>query len=90
MNKNSSDVFKGNAILVIVTFLLAFVVALAESMEPTYISGSETVATFIIFMPLISWWFMAFWNRILTRLFQLKNISYGVALVLTAAVAVLF
>lgn len=89
MEKINIKDFKNNTGLIIVTILLAFLVAFDEVTKPKYFTSGEAVILTLISWPLVSWWFMAFWNRILTKIFQLKQISYGVAFILLGALTLI-
>ena len=90
MEKLSLSDFKNHKGLITVTILLAFFAAVSAVTEPKYYSPGVAVVSTLIGWPLIAWWFMAFWNRILTKIFKLKEVSYGMAFFLVAAVTLLF
>lgn len=90
MGKVSMDNFRNNTGLIIITILLAFLVTVGEMRKPEYLSGGGAIIAALVGWPLLAWWFMAFWNRILTKIFKLREISYGVAFVLTGAVTLIF
>ena len=90
MGKISIKDFKDNTGLIIVTVLLSFLTAIYQVMEPEYMSSTSAVVNTLIGWPLIAWWFMAFWNKVLTKIFQLKSISYGVSFILIGAAVLIF
>lgn len=82
MKKITLDDFKKNTVLIIITIVLAYFGTISQFFPPKNVTLTEAVISSLIIIPLIALWFMAFWNRILTKIFSFKEISYGVAFVL--------
>lgn len=94
MEKVTMDSFKNNKVLIGITFLLGFIFASSEFLQPVYYKEGEafiiTVVLFILIIPLLSIWFQMVWNRILAKVFPLKQISYGVAILLSVVLYTVF
>ena len=90
MKKITTQDFKENNGLILVTIILAFLQMTGDAIKPSYYSPATAMVIVLIGWPLVSLWFMAFWNRILTKIFELKRISYGVAFVLMGFASLFF
>lgn len=89
MEKLTMKDFENSGVLVLVTFLLAILEIAGSMVEPTYANGIGAFLTSIIVIPIAGWWLSAFWNKFLTKIFGLKGINIGLAMVLVAAITVL-
>ena len=83
------DVFKENKGLIVITVIFGVLAGSSTVISPTYYSSSVALGLTILFLPLEVWWFWAFWNRILTKIFSLKQISFGLALLLWAGLTLI-
>lgn len=94
MEKITMDSFKNNKVLIFITFLLAFFSLWFDQLAPTYVKEGEafvwTIIEFVLVVPLVSIWFQMVWNRILVKIFPFKQISYGVAILLSVVLYVAF
>ncbi|MBI4136679.1 hypothetical protein HY469_01300 [Candidatus Roizmanbacteria bacterium] len=76
-------------LLIALTLLLAIMSGASSLIEPQYVTEQEAFLATLFILPLIAFWFELFWNGILTKIVTVKEISYGVALLLTAAIAII-
>lgn len=93
MKKITMDDFKENKLLILITFILTIFVSWTIFLEPTYYKEGEAAIIAIIVMPIVlllfSFWMQAFWNRILRKIVDVREISYGVAFLLLMALLIL-
>ena len=85
MDKLSLKDFKDNKTFIGLTVFFAIVFSATHALEPVYTGFPTGIVVSIIVFPLVAWWFMHFWNTIVTKIIKTKHISYGVAFLLTAA-----
>ncbi len=88
--KITSEDFKQNKLLIAVTIILAFLAYISKLIPPQNYNVGSMFLLFAIEFPLTAWWLMAFWNRILSKIVNVPTISYGVAVILTAAMYYVF
>lgn len=89
MKKVTLSDFSDQKLLIALTILLAIMSGASSLIQPAYVAEQEAFLATIVILPLVAFWFELFWNGILRKIVTVKEISYGVALILTAAIAVL-
>ncbi len=89
MTQVTMDDFKKHKVFVSVTTLLGFFGIWAAQTQPTYLNDQQAFWWTFVGVPLGGWWFLYFWNIVVVKLFEVKPISWGVALFLTLALTVL-
>ncbi|MBI4130098.1 hypothetical protein HY468_02160 [Candidatus Roizmanbacteria bacterium] len=57
--------------------------------QPQYATEQEAFLTTVVVLPLVAFWFELFWNGIVRKIVSVKEISYGVAFILTSAIIIL-
>lgn len=85
MEKITLKEFKKNKVFIVLTLAGAVFVSASTLIEPAYPGFLAGLIITIIVFPFVAWWFQHFWNEILVRITNIKKISYGVAVLITAA-----
>jgi hypothetical protein len=90
MEKIDMQLFKENRGFITLTFILYIIICSGTLLKPSYVDNLF-IAMFVSITGLfvMAWWFSAFWNKILTKIFNFRPLSFGVALLLSAAIMLL-
>lgn len=91
MKKVTLEDFKNDKVFLIITVFLGILAGAFALMKPSqdYFGEREAFLISILTQPIFALWFYYFWNKILAKIINLKQISYPVALILTFCLTIL-